>query len=159
MQAPKRSAHNATQQHMKMKMKMKMKLIMKPLFRCTLLLAATALAAFNSSAATRIWDGGGASDLWEASANWSNNLAVANGDLVVFPGGAARLTSMNRSSAGITNVSALRFTGGGYTLFSSPLRLNSGLINANTAVSPNTINAVLRPLTNQTWSVDGRTSL
>ena len=137
-----------------------MKLKMKTRFRFTLLLATFALAAIQSTAATRTWDGGGTTGNWDATANWVNNIGVANGDLAVFPSGAARLVNTNRAFGGIiTNLSAIRFTGGGYTVFSSPLNLTAGLTNANTAVGGNALGALLRPLADQTWAVAARTDL
>src|SRR5262245_35012332 len=85
--------------------------------------ATVCLGAFTCDAATRIWDGGGTSGFWDAAANWSNNAAPINGDVLIFPPSASRTINTNRASGGITNLGSIQFTGDDYELFSAPLNI------------------------------------
>lgn len=126
-----------------------------------LILAVLVLGQVASTpAATRHWDGGGTSGFWDTAANWSNNVAVVNGDALFFPTNVARLINTNRASANLTNFDTLRFTGAGYQVFSVPsINLTNGLTNASSINTSNTLNAALQLRRNQTWAVGGRTSL
>ncbi len=73
--------------------------------------------------ATRIWDGGGADNKWSTAANWVGDVAPSAGENLVFPSGAARLTSVNDLS-GVT-FGTISVSGSGYTL-------NAGNITATT---------------------------
>lgn len=126
-----------------------------------LILAVLVLGQVASTpAATRHWDGGGTSGFWDTAANWSNNVAVVNGDALFFPTNVVRLINTNRASANLTNFDSLRFTGAGYQVFSVPtINLTNGLTNASSINTSNTLNAALQLRRNQTWAVGGRTSL
>jgi hypothetical protein len=117
---------------------------MKTLFQFTLALA---IALFTASvpAATRIWDGGGANGLWTNAANWSNNIAPANGDALVFPSGVTRLLTTN-TPGGATNFSSFTLTGDDYVLVSSTLSLTNGLTCAGGGIfgGVNTLRAPVR---------------
>src|SRR5262245_30150310 len=118
------------------------------------LLLLTLLTTVSTHAATRFWDGGGTAGFWDISANWSNNAAPINGDALVFPANVTRLVNTNRASGGLTNLSSLRFIGGGYEVFSGPLILTNGLTNVGGFAGGDvTLNAVLQPRSNQSWSV------
>ncbi len=122
--------------------------------------AVLALAALNSAAATRFWDGGGTTDFWDTAANWSNNVAPVNGDALIFPTNAARLINTNRAAANLTNVDFIRFTGLGYNVFSvSSLNLTNGITNAAPVGGSNTLSAALQLRRNQAWAIGGRTAL
>ena len=113
---------------------------MKPCPRPFALLSIVTMVAltfsFTACAATRFWDGGGTSGFWDASANWSNNVAPIDGDLLVFPASAARLANTNRVSGNLTNISAIRFTGDGYNVFSLPfINLTNGVTNVGFVTS------------------------
>src|SRR5262245_10467712 len=112
-----------------------------------------------SRAATRTWDGGGTNGFWDLSVNWSGNLAPTNGDVLTFPTNVARLVNTNRAAGGLTNFSALRFSGDGYQIFSVPLNLTNGLTNVAFVGKANTLNAELRLRANQSWFVDNGTTL
>ncbi len=133
--------------------------IMKTLTSLFAFLTALCLAP-DLSAATRHWDGGGANGFWDTAANWSNNVAAVNGDALFFPTNVARLVNTNRTSGNLTNISAIRFTGDGYSVFSVPfINLTNGLTNAGFVNSANTLNAGLTLRGNQTWAVGGRNTL
>src|SRR5688572_21767153 len=65
---------------------------LKPSFELCLLLAVIVsivdLLVFTTPvfAATRTWDGGGATNNWSEAANWSDNTAPVSGDIAVFNG-------------------------------------------------------------------------
>lgn len=75
--------------------------------------------------ATRIWDGGGSSNLWSDPQNWDNNVNVpVNGDDLVFPAGAARVANSNDIDSLIVNNIAI--SGTGYALSGNPITLGNG---------------------------------
>ena len=114
---------------------------------------------FNVTAATRSWDGGGANSFWDATANWSNNVAPVNGDAILFPDGTPRLINTNRVSV-VTNVASLRFIGDGYQVYSVPLHITDGITNVPLLFAdPNTLNAVIHVAASQSWFVASRRSL
>jgi len=130
------------------------------LARLALLVTLPVLLSLDAAAATRHWDGGGANSFWDTAANWSNNVALANGDALFFPTNVARLINTNRSSANLTNFDSIRFTGDGYSVFSVPfINLTNGLTNAGFIGSANSLSAGLTLRRNQTWAVGGRSTL
>lgn len=132
----------------------------RPLFPAILLTSVLFLSSLPTSAAVRHWDGGGANGFWDTAANWSNNVVAANGDSLFFPTNVTRLINTNRTSANLTNISTIRFTGDGYSVFSVPfINLTNGLTNAGFVNSANTINAGFNVRGNQTWAVAGRNTL
>ncbi len=76
--------------------------------------------------ATATWDGGGADALWTTAANWVGDLAPQAGDDLVFPAGAARLTSVNDYPGGdvVRQVDGDR----GAAAFWQSVNLNVGVI-------------------------------
>lgn len=130
------------------------------LFPVLALIVATLLASATARAAVRHWDGGGLNAFWDVAANWSNNVAPANGDALFFPTNVARLTNSNRVTGNLTNLSTIRITGDGYRILSVPfINLTNGVTNAGFLNSANILNAGLNLRGNQTWSVSGRNSL
>ncbi len=128
--------------------------------RLVLVITLHALLTQSAQAAVRFWDGGGTTGFWDTAANWSNNVAPANGDALFFPTNVARLVNTNRSAGNLTNISTIRFTGDGYSVFSVPfINLTNGMTNAGFVNSANTLNAGLNLRGNQTWAVGGRNTL
>jgi fibronectin-binding autotransporter adhesin len=125
--------------------------------RLIVVLAALTLAAFPSTAATKVWDGS-ASGLWTTAANWASGVAPVNGDALVFPGLVTRLLTTNAPGAA-TNFTAITLTGNGYSLFSSILSLTNGLTNAGPVRSFNTLRAPVRLRQSQTWAVNALNTL
>src|SRR5262245_15272454 len=111
------------------------------------------------SAATRFWDGGGTNRFWDAAANWSNNVAPVNGDVLVFPGNAAQFASTNRAAGGLTNLASLQLTGAGYNIFGLPLNLTNGITQSVPLGGANTFGATLQLRRSQNWFVAGRNVL
>jgi len=122
-----------------------------------LVLVALTLAAFHSTAATKVWDGS-ASGLWTTAANWAGGVAPVNGDALVFPSLVTRLLTTN-APGGATNLTSITLTGNGYLLFSSTLSLTNGLTNAGPARALNTLRAPVRLRQSQTWAVNGLNTL
>ncbi|HZO57467.1 MAG TPA: hypothetical protein VFB63_32445, partial [Bryobacteraceae bacterium] len=62
----------------------------------TFILVALIFAPASSAhAVTRTWTGNGSDNFWSTAANWSPSGAPQNGDDLVFPGQANRLSSVN----------------------------------------------------------------
>lgn len=74
------------------------------------------------SGITRVWDGGGANDLWSTAANWVGDIAPGGGDALLFPAGAARPVSVNDLPAGFVlagmtiQSGAYQFSGNAFAL-------------------------------------------
>lgn len=96
---------------------------------------------FNASATTRIWDGEGADALWQNALNWSNNVAPAGGQSLLFPAGATPLASSNDFPAGTPfNHIALADA---FDLDGNAVTLLGGLA----ATHPSPLSAAFRPAT------------
>lgn len=108
-------------------------------------------------AATRSWDGS-SSGFWNVGANWTDGIAPANGDALLFPDGPIRLTITNTVGAPV-NFTSVRFTGPDYVLFGPPLSITNGLTNATFFIGGNTIRSAISVRTNQSWAVVSRSSL
>lgn len=92
---------------------------------------------------TKTWDGGGASNNWTDSANWSDNIAPQIGDDLVFPTGAMRLANTNDFPAN-TTFNSVTISGGGYTLSGNTIRLKTGLTDNHQAIgTTNTISLAI----------------
>ena len=63
--------------------------------------------------ATRVWDGGGANNLWSTAGNWAGDVAPKSGDDLVFPEGAAQTASVNNFLTG--SFARIIVTGTGYS--------------------------------------------
>jgi autotransporter-associated beta strand protein len=124
---------------------------MKPLIRFTVAFA-IALLTTTAPGATRIWDGS-VNGLWTNAGNWSNNLAPANGDALVFANGVTRLLATN-APGGATNFTSFTISGNGYVLVSSTLSLTNGLTcSSGLSGGVNTLRAPVRVARQQTWDV------
>src|SRR5262245_26462433 len=77
--------------------------------------------------AVRVWDGGGATNLWTDRFNWQGDLAPTAGDDLVFGPGAdpTSLTSTNDFGANAA-FNSITFHAGGYTLLGNALSLGVG---------------------------------
>src|ERR1051325_632558 len=76
-------------------------------------------------ATTRTWSGAGPNNFWTNAANWGGTAPVAGDDLI-FPGGAARLTSTNNFPSN-TTFHAFTFSGNSYLLNGNTVALDAGL--------------------------------
>jgi len=88
----------------------------------------------NARAAVLSWSGAsGASANWDDSANWGFAGTPANGDTLIFPGGAARLANVNNISS--LTLSQIRFVGtsGGYSLSGNAITLTNSIAVTNSA--------------------------
>jgi hypothetical protein len=59
---------------------------------CRLIILLVALPILPASAATKTWDGGGATNNWNVPANWNSDTLPNAGDDLVFPAGIAAIT-------------------------------------------------------------------
>ena len=84
------------------------------------------VVGFTASSVARNWDGGGANVLWMNATNWSNNVVPGGGQTLIFPEGAAQLSSQNNFPLG-TPFNGLTFGAGGYNLSGNPLILFGGV--------------------------------
>ncbi len=91
----------------------------------------TLTAVFNPTGVARFWSGAGTSGFWSEGANWAGGVVPANGDDLIFPGGAARYNNTN-DLAPDTAFASLRFTDNttGYELLGNGLRLFGDLVHA-----------------------------
>jgi fibronectin-binding autotransporter adhesin len=81
------------------------------------------------------WSGGGMNTLWTNPANWTGNAAPTPGSDLIFPLGAAQLSSANDFPAG-TLFNSITISGTNYSLTGSNILLNAGLDATNTT-APN----------------------
>lgn len=65
----------------------------------------------SSIAATRTWDGGGATNNWSENANWSGDLAPTSGDDVVFDGTSVKNATVDISMTILTYAINAGYTG------------------------------------------------
>jgi len=105
-------------------------------------------------AATRTWTGAGVDGNWSTAANWGGTAPVAGDDLV-FPDGAARMTTNNNDLQLWTLFNSISFTGpaGGYNIAGNSISLGAGITTANGAT--NTISLDVRLAASQTFNVSG----
>jgi autotransporter-associated beta strand protein len=101
---------------------------------------------------TRVWDGGGANNLWSTPENWVGDTAPAEGDDLEFPNIAAQAINVNDFPDG-TTFNSLRFNGGGYRLQGARIALNAG-IGAVSRSGPNELALPLTLNTNQAISAN-----
>src|SRR5688500_8973786 len=93
--------------------------------------------------ATFHWDGGSAVDSnWATPQNWAGDVAPAQNDHLVFPGGAARTTNTNNYPAG-TRFQSITFSGAGYSVDGNRIDLQLGLT-ASHPTGVTTFNVPLR---------------
>jgi autotransporter-associated beta strand protein len=96
----------------------------------------------RSLMAVMVWDGGGGDNNWLTAANWKGDFAPVASDDLVFPAGAAQLSSNNNFVAG-TRFNTIQLNGAGYTLAGNNIQLDGGLTANNTAGS-NTVSIDMR---------------
>src|SRR5262245_39394020 len=90
--------------------------------------------------ATRVWDGGGTTNLWSDRFNWVADVVVASGDDIIFPDRTAvsvdptSLSSTN-NIAGLT-ANGITFNDSGYTLSGNALVLGGGGLTFDDPSSP-----------------------
>ncbi len=87
---------------------------------------------------TRIWDGGGADNLWMNPLNWLGDIAPLPGDYLLFPTNAARKDTVN-NYAPQTAFQSILFIGAGYQLSGNAVLLTSGLIDSASGVDDNVV--------------------
>src|SRR5262249_53676228 len=77
--------------------------------------------------AARLWDGGGATNLWTDRFNWQGDLAPTAGDDLVFgPGADPTSLTNNNDFGGSASFNSITFTAGGYTLQGNTITLGPG---------------------------------
>ncbi len=79
-----------------------------------------------SEAAPVTWSGTAGSGFWSNAGNWGGS-SPSNGDDLIFPAGASRLTNTNDFSALKPNSITFTGAGGGYHLYGNALTLTNGL--------------------------------
>src|SRR5882672_3618175 len=112
-----------------------------------------ALLSWSSPAhaATKTWDGSSSGN-WNTAANWTNNAVPVDGDDLIFPAGAANLTSTNDIAD--LRLHSITFTAANYNLRGSAISLTNGI--TATAISGNNILAfVITNSAAQTYNCAG----
>lgn len=75
-----------------------------------------------------VWDGGGADPNWKTPQNWVGDVAPEDGDDLVFPAGAAQITTSNNDiGSGAVGFNSIVFTGNGYDIDGNGIVLFSGI--------------------------------
>jgi autotransporter-associated beta strand protein len=114
-------------------------------------------------AAIRTWDGGGANNNWSTAANW--DAAVAAGDDLVFPGGAAvDVSSLNNTNdfAANTPFRSITISGTNYVLNGNLIlftNVGPNAIKGENIGGTNTVNLALRLDAGQTLQTDTSTTI
>jgi autotransporter-associated beta strand protein len=117
-----------------------------------LALAGLLTATLNLPAATRHWTGASGTN-WTTAANWSNNVAPAQGDILIFPATAANRTNFNDFTTA-PRLDRLDVNGA-YEISGNLIVLTNG-IRVSSASSPAiTIHNPIRLLAAQTFLVTG----
>src|SRR5205085_4099872 len=88
---------------------------------------------------TATWTGA-ASNLWSNGGNWSGlgGTAPVAADDLIFPSGAANLSTSNDIAAG-TNFNSITISGSGYTLAGNSIALGAGNLTDSNTAGANTI--------------------
>ena len=108
-------------------------LILKHLSQVFLIFLLSALGVASGHAATLSWSGGsGASGNWTDIANWGFVGTPANGDTLIFPGGAARVTNTNNVVGLTVNAIIFAGVGGGYNIFGNAFTVTNRIEATNT---------------------------
>lgn len=82
-------------------------------------------------AVTNTWTGLGADSLWSTAANWDTNVAPIDGEDLIFPQGAARLSNVNDLSG--QSFHSIEIHGSGYFINGNPITLTNGISAAYTS--------------------------
>src|SRR5438045_1876681 len=101
---------------------------MKTRSNCTVLAALMSFAVLASpfaapAAVLRTWIGAGTDGLWITSANWTNGIRPAASNDVLFANSAPQRSTVNDL---LTNLHAITFGGGGFSIVGNPLILTNG---------------------------------
>ncbi len=85
----------------------------------------------TAEAATCTWNGS-ASNLWNTAANWNSNAVPTTGDDLVFPSGAANISTSNDIAAG-TSFASITFGAGAsaYVLSGNSIKLTGNITNSS----------------------------
>ena len=108
----------------------------------------------SAQAADRTWDGGGADNNWNSSANW--DAAVATADSLFFDG-STRLTSVNNTTANNDYNLTFNSGAGAFTLSGNAVDLLSGGNVTNNSANAQAVGFGIRLLGNGTISSNGGT--
>ena len=100
---------------------------------------------------TRTWTGLGADANWSTAANWSPAGSPQNGDALVFPSGASRLTNINNLTG--RAVRAIRISGGPYQISGNAIALAEGITVSGTILLIHNLNLPIALIREQTFSV------
>jgi len=90
---------------------------------------------------TSTWDGGGADNSWTTPQNWEGDEAPQPGDDLVFPPGAAQLSSV--STLDRFGPNSITITGSGYDVGGANINLGSGGLSATYASGSSTVHLAL----------------
>lgn len=93
--------------------------------RTTLPRARLEMLRLEDRALPSTWDGGGTTNNWMEAKNWVGDVAPAAGANLVFPSGAADLTSFNNFPDG-TTFNSVTISGSGYTISGAAINLGDG---------------------------------
>jgi fibronectin-binding autotransporter adhesin len=97
-----------------------------------------------ASAATITWDGGSVVDgNWSRAENWAGDVLPVDGDSLVFPSGAARLTNTNDMGGTLTTIETVTISGDAYTIGGNAL-----------TITPVSSIAIQFTGTNNAWDID-----
>src|ERR1041385_6547552 len=86
-------------------------------------------SAISLSAATKTWDGSSNGN-WNTMANWAGNVVPVDGDDLVFPANAARVTITNDISG--LNLRSITISGTNYTIRGNSITLTNGIVGSHT---------------------------
>ena len=89
---------------------------------------------------TRIWDGGGANNLWTTKENWVDDVTPLPGDNLVFPAGAARIINFNDYTSA-TIFGSITVSGSGYHFQGNSYQASMVGVQPNTNVEVNAIHS------------------
>jgi fibronectin-binding autotransporter adhesin len=115
----------------------------------------TAIAVVGVQAAqavTATWTGASGNANWKTAGNWSTGAAPGAGDDLVFPAGAAHLSTNNNITAG-TSFNSITISGNGYTLAGNSIDLGAGNLSDTNASGSNTVSLAMSMAATRTFSV------
>lgn len=104
----------------------------------------------QARAATRTWDGGGANASWTTAANWVDDIAPVASDDLVFPAGAAQMSTSNNFLL-FTTFNSINISGGTYTIGGNPITLSNGL---TASAGTHAVNIIIRLGAAQSFTSD-----
>jgi fibronectin-binding autotransporter adhesin len=120
---------------------------------------ATGITAFGDfqvgeGSTTATWTGA-VNNLWSNGGNWSGigGTTPVAGDDLIFPSGAANLSTSNDITAG-TSFNSITISGSGYTLAGNSIALGAGDLTDSNSSGSNTINLAISMSATRTLSVN-----